>query len=286
LSEKIYDVKKINQTIYLNDVEFLFNNQIVKRSATIKYIESSMSFGSSKIKNIFVIEPFYYETKFEVGQQNYNISCIDNDYNNFGLNNKIRFSFLSNSDNSKISKDRIIYYKIGDTISIYQNRVVLQNYSTNPLSINIKLLKAEVNFGYDIKFDALKFKFDDILTNKSFDIQGSQQYILLDFWGTWCNPCIELLPKLKNMYTRYHNEKFIIYGIAYDDDLNEVKKYLQVKNVKWPNAFDKRSKADIIKLYKIQAFPTFILIDPTGKIIYRGIGKSSLEQIDKLLSNH
>lgn len=286
LNEKIYDVKKLNHIIVLKDVEFLLNNQLLKKTVTIKYVKSGLSLGNNLLKNIFILEPFYNQAYFEIGKKPYFLNFINNDYDNVDITNKILFAISTKSKISNKSKLEKIYYKMGDTILINKHQVVLQTYHSNPKSIGIKLIKMDDNFGYDINFKAFDFKFKDIMTNKSFNIQNTNQIILLDFWGTWCKPCLDLLPNLKSIFDRYGRDKFNIYGVAHDDDLGVVKNYLKSKNVLWPNVFDKRSSAELIKLYRITSFPTFILIDPNGKIIYRGIGKTSLNSIEKLLSNH
>ena len=286
LNEKIYDVKKLNHIIVLKDIEFLLNNQLLKKTVTIKYVKSGLSLGNNLLKNIFVLEHFYNQAYFEIGKKTYFLNFINNDYDNVDVTNKILFAISTKPKNSNTSKLEKIYYKMGDTILINKHQIVLKAYHSNPKSISIKLIKVDDNFGYDIDFKAFDFKFKDIMTNKSFNIQNSNQFILLDFWGTWCKPCLDLLPNLKSIFDRYGRDKFNIYGVAHDDDLGVVKNYLKSKNVSWPNVFDKRSSAELIKLYRITSFPTFILIDPNGKIIYRGIGKTSLNSIDKLLSNH
>lgn len=286
LNEQIYDVKKLDHIIVLRDVEFLLNNQVLKKSVTIKYVKSGLSFGNNYLKNIFVLVPFYNQTNFVVDKQTYFLNFMNYDYDNLSVKNKMVFSISTNSKIKNSPKDEIIYYKIGDTVLINKHQVVLQGYYDNPLSIGIKLIKMDDNFGYNINFKAYDFKFKDIMTNKSFNIQNSNQFILLDFWGTWCKPCLDLLPDLKSIFDRYGRDKFNIYGVAHDDDLSGVKNYLKSKNVLWPNVFDKRSSAELVKMYKITSFPTFILIDPKGKIIFRGIGKTSLNSIDKLLSKH
>jgi|JI6StandDraft_1071083.scaffolds.fasta_scaffold34265_3 thiol-disulfide isomerase/thioredoxin len=284
LNEPIYDVKKLNNKILLKDVEFLLNNKISKKSITIKYVKSGLSFGNNYLKNIFVLIPYYNQTSFLLDNQTYFLNFINYDYDNIDVKKKIVISISTKSKISSSPKDEIVYYKIGDTALTDKFRIVFQDYNSNPLSINIKLIKVDNNSGYEINFKAHDLNFKDIMTNKTFYIQNSNKFILLDFWGTWCKPCLDLLPNLKSIFKRYGGDKFNIYGIAHDDELSIVKNHLKSKNVVWPNVFDNRNSAELVNLYKVQSFPTFILIDPNGKIIYRGIGKSSLNHIDKILS--
>ena len=77
LNEPIYDVKKLNNKILLKDVEFLLNNKISKKSITIKYVKSGLSFGNNYLKNIFVLIPYYNQTSFLLDNQTYFLNFIN-----------------------------------------------------------------------------------------------------------------------------------------------------------------------------------------------------------------
>lgn len=100
----------------------------------------------------------------------------------------------------------------------------------------------------------------------------SSQYVLLDFWGTWCVPCVKSLPKIKKINEK-HSDKIKIIGIAYDEDEPKVRDFLNKNIYTWDNIFESRSKTtknSIVKLYNIEVFPTYILMDKNQKIVYKG----------------
>ncbi len=73
-------------------------------------------------------------------------------------------------------------------------------------------------------------------------------------------------------------------SIANDKDESVVKEYLKKEKVDWINLFDNSSDPVICNKFKIQSYPTFILIDPSGKIIKRAVGKEGLISIKQILS--
>lgn len=147
-----------------------------------------------------------------------------------------------------------------------------------------KISTQDKNFGVDKLSYALPLISKDILSNKEINIGEIKKYILLDFWGTWCKPCLASTPALKKINEKYQNENFQLISIARDESENEVKSYLKNEKISWINLFDASSNPKICNNYAIYAFPTFVLIDPNGIIIERVTGANGLENIKKLLS--
>ncbi len=114
--------------------------------------------------------------------------------------------------------------------------------------------------------------------------------VLLDFWGSWCGPCRASHPHLKDLYTQYKNKGFEIIAIAqeYGADLEESRKKwlaaIKEDNINWVHILNNEDKEnlDLVKAYKVDAFPTKILLDKDGKILLR-ISASATNDIDKML---
>lgn len=117
--------------------------------------------------------------------------------------------------------------------------------------------------------------------------------VLIDFWASWCVPCRVSLPHLKEIYSKYHPKGLEIIAIAWLDFNKETwTKAINQENIgMWHNVTtifrngEKRNE-DITDNFSVPAIPFTLLIDKTGRIIYRHVGysKESEESLDRLLS--
>ena len=101
------------------------------------------------------------------------------------------------------------------------------------------------------------------------------QIVLLDFWATWCPPCIAEMPFVKSTYQKYKNRNFEIIGISLDRELNQLTTYLETEGITWPQYYD--NGGQISNLYQVQAIPTTYLIDSKGVIRYANLRGNALE---------
>ena len=101
------------------------------------------------------------------------------------------------------------------------------------------------------------------------DLHG--KVVLLDFWGTWCPPCVESVPELRNLQKRYAKEpNFVIIGISSDSDEAEWREFTVKNKMIWPQYLDHDRR--IQRAFGIHAFPTYILIDHEGIVRFSSIG--------------
>lgn len=120
------------------------------------------------------------------------------------------------------------------------------------------------------------------LENKPFDIASLKgNFVLLDFWGTWCGPCIELIPNLVELHDK-HKKKVWFVSIANDEkkNLGKLKNMVRQKRMSWIQLFDDENEQNsITNQYDVSCFPTSILVDPKGKIVFRGCGKNDFDDL-------
>jgi peroxiredoxin len=103
------------------------------------------------------------------------------------------------------------------------------------------------------------------------DLKG--KVVMLDFWGTWCPPCVESVPELRNLHKRYAKEpSFVLIGISSDHDDETWREFTNKNRMVWPQYRDKDRK--ILSAFNIRAFPTYIIIDHEGIVRYQSVGFS------------
>ena len=92
--------------------------------------------------------------------------------------------------------------------------------------------------------------------------------VLLDFWATWCGPCIAELPNIKEVYEEYHDSGFEIIGISLDSDETALRKFIEENQLPWRQVFDEKGwENPLAKKYGVRGIPAQFLIDREGRVI-------------------
>lgn len=108
--------------------------------------------------------------------------------------------------------------------------------------------------------------------------QKRGKVVLIDFWASWCAPCVGEMPNVVSAYKKYHDQGFEIIGVSLDnsreDFLNFIKKY----GMAWPQYFDGKGwDNELARKFSIQSIPATFLVGPDGIIIAKNLRGAALE---------
>ena len=108
---------------------------------------------------------------------------------------------------------------------------------------------------------------------------AKNKYVLLDFWASWCGPCMGEVPNLKAAYKKYKSKGFEIVSVSVDDDQDAWKKAISENGMDWIQLLDsdeRESSASLV--YGVRSIPSTFLIDSEGTIIERNLRGGELEE--------
>ena len=141
-----------------------------------------------------------------------------------------------------------------------------------------------------------------LLENKPLAIAGKQvdgkdfttadwkgKVVLVDFWATWCEPCVEELPKIKKIYADYHDKGLEILGVSNDTDAQVLKDFIVKDEMPWPQLFDAAAAGQgqwnpITLGLGINGIPAMFLIDKKGVLRTVEASENMDDLIPKLLA--
>ena len=107
------------------------------------------------------------------------------------------------------------------------------------------------------------------------------RYVLVDFWATWCAPCVASLPEIAKLQAKYgKNDHLAILGLNIDDDPGHARAFAAQKELSWTQGFlgQAQDKDEILSRYAVSSVPTYVLIGPDGKLVDRSADLEAIAQ--------
>lgn len=137
-------------------------------------------------------------------------------------------------------------------------------------------IRARMPFAPDFSFTT-----EDHQTISNASLRG--KVVLLDFWGTWCPPCRESVPMLRDLNKKYSGKGFELVGVSSDNDEDVWKTFVQAQHMDWPDYLD--ASDEVQRAFKIESFPTFIVLDKDGVMRFRksGLGDSTEGELSEAI---
>lgn len=153
-------------------------------------------------------------------------------------------------------------------------------YKDDVLLTNVyKMIEGEKRKAQGVAF--MDFEQPDMDGNmhKLSEYAGKGNYVLVDFWASWCGPCRKEMPNLKKVYDRFHSKGFEIVGVSLDNNKKSWTDAVENMQMTWPQLSDLKAwKNSAAQLYYIKSIPATLLIGPDGKIVASNLRGQELEK--------
>ena len=112
--------------------------------------------------------------------------------------------------------------------------------------------------------------------------------VLVDFWATWCKPCVDMMPNLQKVYDAYTEKGLEVLGVSIDEPKNrieKVEKFVKKVGVSYPILVDAK-RVPAWHQFKVKAIPALFLIDGDGQVVAQWTGKMDHKEIEKAVQKH
>ena len=175
-------------------------------------------------------------------------------------NNQINKSFSSAKDTFQLN-DKIYKLIRIEHPNIYLQEIGILSDSSYVGSYFPVVFSREINDNYPVSINNLI----------------KDKYVFIDFWGSWCGPCIQSIPELKGFYEKIKDRKDVLMmGIALEQtkkDVEKLKDIIEKQKMEWLNLWllgkEPLITKSIFEKLNISSFPTYLIVDNKGKIVYK-----------------
>lgn len=107
------------------------------------------------------------------------------------------------------------------------------------------------------------------------DLKG--KVVLIDFWATWCTPCREALPHIREITKKFQDEPFVVLSVSLDEDEQKWKDFISKNEMTWQQCRDGGFKGPVAQMFGVSAIPNTFTIDADGVLQDQHIGDASIE---------
>lgn len=261
-----------------------------------------------------IAEPGISEIVLKVDNQNLDIEFVDPNPSNklldvFLKDKKSATEYIRNENDSLRNayflndRDKMLF-KLAETnidniFSLYL--LYYHNESFSDLQVNSLLSNMEDDFSNSKYYKTVNSQFIgkgiNYIGNQAYDftlndrfgnkvtlskVVQKNRYVLLEFWGSWCIPCIKRAEPLKPLYEKHQNSDFEIVGLALETNRERWLKAIDREGYKWINLIelegDKSQDYFVSKIYGVKSYPFNILIDSKMNIIGKDVSAAEVEE--------
>ena len=141
-----------------------------------------------------------------------------------------------------------------------------------------KAVEAKKNAYVGKQFTDLEEADADGKMHKLSEYVGKGKWVLVDFWASWCGPCMQEMPNVVAAYEKYHAKGFDVVGLSFDNKKEPWLKAIADQKMPWTHLSDLKGWRTVASsVYDVNSIPDNLLIDPQGKIVARGLRAQGLQ---------
>jgi thiol-disulfide isomerase/thioredoxin len=107
--------------------------------------------------------------------------------------------------------------------------------------------------------------------------------VLLDFWATWCGPCVAMIPHERELVSKLSDKPFALVSVSVDEEKAALTEFLAKEKMPWAHWWD-GPKGSVARMFKVRSFPTLYLIDAKGVVRHKWVSSPGNEVIDKAVT--
>lgn len=109
--------------------------------------------------------------------------------------------------------------------------------------------------------------------------------VLLDFWATWCKPCVHTMPSLQKLHDQFSTSNFSVLGVSIDEQgEKKVRAFVKKHRLTYPIFLDAKTNP-AWETYKVKVIPAMFLIDASGQIVQQWTGEPDFKEVERIVEN-
>lgn len=117
----------------------------------------------------------------------------------------------------------------------------------------------------------------------SFESLAAGKPVLVDFWATWCAPCVKAMPELQRLHQRHAAKGFSVLGISIDEEHDKAKKFAEKRKLGYPVYLD-ATATPAWSTFHVRAIPAVFLVDSRGRIVQQWLGKVDMREVEQAVA--
>jgi thiol-disulfide isomerase/thioredoxin len=203
--------------------------------------------------------------------------------------NDLKENFIADNPNSQTAawylSDMMVRSQITQEKAIELFKSLEKNLTSYPFYEAVALRVAGIESTLPGKLMP-NFVSSQTMDGATFELKSLKgKYVLIDFWGTWCGPCITEMPLVKEYQEKYKDQLAVL-GINSGDSMEKMKDFVEKNGYDWEQLLAESPDQDLVLMLNVAGFPTKFILGPDGKILNRFVGSTeeAFDVLDELLN--